>query len=149
MPDPADSSAQEQAQQHAVHQAVQQAVRRALNRDLQPGEILLLGRTHEGRAFRPSNWAERLAGVMSRFRPVGAGHSEGHLCYSPLCMPTLVDGVRAVVVSRELADVEPMAYDFVLRFARDNNLETVEACMLEIGAPGGAPGVSASRRQVA
>ncbi len=118
--------------------AVQRAVQRALNRDLQPGEILVLGRTHEGRTFRPSDWAERLAGVMSRFRPVGAGHAEEHLCYSPLCMPTLVDGVRAVVVSRELADVEPMAYQFVLRFARDNNLETVQACMLEL-APAGPP----------
>ena len=115
--------------------AVQRAVQRALNRALQPGELLVLGRTHEGRAFRPSDWAERLAGVMSRFRPAGAGHAEDHLCYSPLCMPTLVDGVRAVVVSRELADVEPMAYQFVLRFARDNNLETVEACMLDLDDP--------------
>ncbi len=121
----------------AAQQVPQQvaAVQQALGRDLQPGEVVLLGRTHEGRRFRPSDWAERLAGVMSRFRPVGAGHAEGHLCYSPLCMPTLVDGVRAVVVSRELADVEPMAWDFVLRFARDNNLETVEACMLAVDDP--------------
>ena len=124
--------------------AVQRAVQRALNRDLQLGEILVLGRTHEGRAFRPSDWAERLAGVMSRFRPVGAGHAEDHLCYSPLCMPTLVDGVRAVVVSRELADVEPMAYQFVLRFARDNNLETVQACMLDLDAEGQPSGRSSA-----
>lgn len=131
--------------------AVQRAVQRALNRDLQPGEILVLGRTHEGRAFRPSDWAERLAGVMSRFRPIGAGHAEEHLCYSPLCMPTLVDGVRAVVVSRELADVEPMAYDFVLRFARDNNLETVQACMLDLDSAGqaAAPAADASGLRVA
>ena len=133
--------------------AVQRAVQRALNRDLQPGEILVLGRTHEGRAFRPSDWAERLAGVMSRFRPVGAGHAEDHLCYSPLCMPTLVDGVRAVVVSRELADVEPMAYQFVLRFARDNNLETVQACMLDLESAGQAsahaPAADASGLRVA
>ncbi len=133
--------------------AVQRAVQRALNRDLQPGEILVLGRTHEGRAFRPSDWAERLAGVMSRFRPIGAGHAEEHLCYSPLCMPTLVDGVRAVVVSRELADVEPMAYQFVLRFARDNNLETVQACMLDLDSAGQAtahaPAADASGLRVA
>ncbi|MBU6440158.1 MAG: DUF3579 domain-containing protein [Betaproteobacteria bacterium] len=111
----------------------------------------MLGRTHEGRAFRPSDWAERLAGVMSRFRPIGAGHAEEHLCYSPLCMPTLVDGVRAVVVSRELADVEPMAYDFVLRFARDNNLETVQACMLDLDSAGqaAAPAADASGLRVA
>ncbi|WP_018914248.1 DUF3579 domain-containing protein [Thiomonas sp. FB-6] len=113
----------------------------------------MLGRTHEGRAFRPSDWAERLAGVMSRFRPIGAGHAEEHLCYSPLCMPTLVDGVRAVVVSRELADVEPMAYQFVLRFARDNNLETVQACMLDLDSAGQAtahaPAADASGLRVA
>lgn len=133
--------------------AVQRAVQRALNRDLQPGEILVLGRTHEGRAFRPSDWAERLAGVMSRFRPIGAGHAEEHLCYSPLCMPTLVDGVRAVVVSRELADVEPMAYQFVLRFARDNNLETVQACMLDLDSaeptPAQSPATDAGGLRVA
>ena len=142
MPDSVKHAALSQA-------AVQLAVQRALNRHLQPGEILILGRTHEGRAFRPSDWAERLAGVMSRFRPAGVGHAEGHLCYSPLCMPTLVDGVRAVVLSRELADVEPMAYEFVLRFARDNNLQTVEACMLDVGSPDGARQQPAGGRRVA
>ena len=30
-------------------------------------EIFILGLTHAGRVFRPSDWAERLAGVMSAF----------------------------------------------------------------------------------
>lgn len=99
---------------------------------LRPGELLILGLTHEGRRFRPSDWAERLAGVMAGFRPHAAGHQQRHLCYSPYCMPTRVDGVSAVVLSRELRDIEPMAYDFVVGFARDNNLQTVEACILDI-----------------
>ncbi len=103
----------------------------ALQDRLKPGEILILGRTLEGRAFRPSDWAERLAGVMAQFRPFEARHAEHHLCYSPFCMPTLVDGVRSVVVHRGLAEVSPQAWAFVLNFARDNNLETVEACILE------------------
>jgi hypothetical protein len=107
----------------------------AVQRVLNPGEILILGRTHEGRLFRPSDWAERLAGIMAQFRPAGAGHEQGHLCYSPFCMPTLVEGVRAVVVSRDLAEVEPMAWHFVLGFARDNNLETVHACVVEFEPP--------------
>ncbi|SCC91567.1 conserved hypothetical protein [Thiomonas sp. X19] len=107
-------------------------------RILKPGEILILGRTHEGSQFRPSDWAERLAGVMAQFRPAESKHQEMHLCYSPYCMPTLVDGVRSVVLSRALAEIEPMAYQFVRNFARDNNLETVEACIVEFDAAGAA-----------
>ena len=35
-------------------------------------EVFILGVTQDGRTFRPSDWAERLAGVMSQFRPGGA-----------------------------------------------------------------------------
>jgi len=35
-------------------------------------EIFIQGMTRDGRRFRPSDWAERLAGVMSQFRPGGA-----------------------------------------------------------------------------
>lgn len=110
-----------------------------VQRVLKPGEILILGRTHEGRLFRPSDWAERLAGVMAQFRHAAHAHQEEHLCYSPYCMPTLVDGVRSIVLSRALADIEPMAYAFVLNFARDNNLETAEACILDIASQPEAP----------
>ena len=36
-----------------------------------PLEVFIQGITHEGKTFRPSDWAERLAGVMSSFRPGG------------------------------------------------------------------------------
>ena len=32
-----------------------------------PIELVILGVTSEGRAFRPSDWAERLCGVMCAF----------------------------------------------------------------------------------
>ena len=35
-------------------------------------EVFILGLTLDGKTFRPSDWAERLAGVMSSFRPGGA-----------------------------------------------------------------------------
>ena len=35
-------------------------------------EVFIRGITREGRTFRPSDWAERLAGVMAQFRPGGA-----------------------------------------------------------------------------
>src|SRR3978361_36333 len=90
-----------------------------------PREVFIQGLTRDGRRFRPSDWAERLAGVMSSFRPGGVQPSS-HLSYSPWCIPTVIDGVKAVVVNRQLRELEPMAWDFVLNFAKDNDLQVAE-----------------------
>ena len=92
-------------------------------------EVFVQGVTSSGKTFRPSDWAERLAGVMSSFRPGGV-RPGSHLCYSPWCVPTVIDGVKCVVVNRALRDHEPMAWDFVMNFARDNDLQLAEACLL-------------------
>ena len=73
--------------------------------------------------------AERLAGVMCSFRP-GGPQPGSHLSYSPWCVPMVVNGIKCVVVNRELRDYEPMAWDFVINFARDNNLQMAEACLV-------------------
>ncbi|MFT4191262.1 MAG: DUF3579 domain-containing protein [Comamonas sp.] len=92
-------------------------------------EVFIQGVTKDGRTFRPSDWAERLAGVMSQFRPGGGGAGPGsHLGYSPWCFPTQQGGVKCVVVHRDLQTAEPMAWDFVMNFARDNGLTISEAC---------------------
>ena len=90
-----------------------------------PREVFIQGLTRDGRTFRPSDWAERLAGVMSSFRPGGA-QPGSHLNYSPWCIPTMIEGVKCVIVNRELRDYEPMAWDFVMNFAKDNNLKVSE-----------------------
>jgi hypothetical protein len=92
-------------------------------------QIFIMGVTRDGRTFRPSDWAERLAGVMSSFRPGGA-QPGSHLSYSPWCLPTVVNGVKCVVVDAALREAEPMAWDFVINFAKDNNLEWGEACLV-------------------
>jgi len=89
-------------------------------------EVFIQGVTQDGKTFRPSDWAERLAGVMSSFRPGGA-QPGSHLSYSPWCVPTTINNVKCVIVHRDLRDAEPMAWDFVLNFARDNNLQVTEA----------------------
>jgi len=88
-------------------------------------EVLILGLTKAGKTFRPSDWAERLAGVMSQFRP-GGPRPGSHLGYSPWCVPTSHHGARCVVVHRDLRDFEPMAWDFCINFARDNDLQVHE-----------------------
>jgi hypothetical protein len=96
-----------------------------------PREIFIQGITSQGRTFRPSDWAERLAGAMSSFRPGGAAMGiAAHIGYSPYCVPTSMGNTKCVVVNEALRDLEPMAWDFVMSFARDNDLQVVEACLL-------------------
>ena len=80
-----------------------------------------------GKTFRPSDWSERLAGALSSFRPKGSGIG-AHIGYSPFCVPRVIDGIKCVIVNEALRDIEPMAWDFVMHFARDNDLQVVEAC---------------------
>ncbi|MBE0548069.1 MAG: DUF3579 domain-containing protein [Rubrivivax sp.] len=100
-----------------------------------PRQFVIQGITVAGRTFRPSDWSERLAGAMSSFRPGGgAGGIGAYIGYSPYCVPQVVDGVKCVLVSEALKDIEPMAWDFVMNFARDNELPVNEVCVLP--APG-------------
>jgi hypothetical protein len=93
-------------------------------------EFFIQGITSDGKQFRPSDWAERLCGVMARFRPEGSGGPNAHLQYSPYVRPTLLNGVKSVVVNEDLRDIEPLAYHFVIDFAKDNDLQVIAACLL-------------------
>ena len=98
---------------------------RPIHRTLQPdsaNEFLILGITRDGKLFRPTDWAERLAGVMSQFRPGGA-RPGSHLGYSPWCLPTVRGEAKCVVVHHDLRDHNVLAWDFCVGFARDNNLQ--------------------------
>lgn len=94
-----------------------------------PREFFIQGVTKAGKTFRPSDWSERLAGALSSFRPKGSGIG-AHIGYSPFCVPRVIDGIKCVIVNEALRDIEPMAWDFVMHFARDNELQVVEACLL-------------------
>lgn len=96
---------------------------------VKPKEFFVLGLTHEGKVFRPSDWAERLCGVLCQYRPPGR-KSNAHIAYSPYVKPILMNNVKCVVVDERLADVEPMAMKFVLNFAKDNDLQILDACLL-------------------
>ena len=98
--------------------------------------LFIQGVTRDGRTFRPSDWAERLAGVMSSFRPGGA-QPGSHLSYSPWCVPTIINGVKCVIVNRELRDLEPMAWDFVINFAKDNELQVTQTEPAPVERKGG------------
>ena len=95
--------------------------------DPAPRKFCIQGITRDGKTFRPSDWAERLAGAMSSFRPEGSAIGRAaFIGYSPYCEPRSIDGMRSVIVDEALRGLEPMAWDFVMNFARDNNLVVVE-----------------------
>jgi hypothetical protein len=45
-------------------------------------------------------------------------------------VPTSLGEVKCVIVNEALRDLEPMAWDFVMNFARDNDLQVTDACAL-------------------
>jgi hypothetical protein len=88
-------------------------------------EFVIQGLTADGKPFRPSDWAERLCGVMSAF---GGDH---RMQYSPYVHPVTSNGVRCVVVDVRLEEIEPMAYRFLLSFAKDNELRVRDGRIAE------------------
>ncbi|HET7363016.1 MAG TPA: DUF3579 domain-containing protein [Burkholderiales bacterium] len=79
-------------------------------------EFVIQGTTLDGKRFRPSDWAERLCGVMA------ASGGDHRMQYSPFVHPVTLNGVRCVGVDRRLELIEPMAYRFLVNFAKDNGL---------------------------
>jgi hypothetical protein len=115
------------ALQHAARLPATIALHHSSRSVAESSELFIQGLTRDGKTFRPSDWAERLAGAMSCFRPEGsAGGPAAFIGYSPYCVPRFVAGVKGVVVNPKLRELEPMAWDFVMNFARDNGLVVIE-----------------------
>jgi hypothetical protein len=82
--------------------------------------IIIQGISLNGRTFRPSDWAERLSGVMSTFG------GDRRMSYSPYVQPLNYEGVKSVVIDKKLREIDARAFDFLLTFARDNGLQVLE-----------------------
>ena len=82
-------------------------------------DVVIWGITMAGKPFRPSDWTERIAGLTSAFG------EDRKLVYSPLVLPVMVGGARAVVVGHELETIEPRLFRFLLSFAQDNELQVM------------------------
>lgn len=85
-----------------------------------PYEIVIQGITSEGRTFRPSDWAERLSGILSSF---GADQK---LAYHDFVRPMMLDNVRCVAIDKKLEKIDPAAFRFLMDFAKDNHLRVVD-----------------------
>jgi hypothetical protein len=83
------------------------------------GEVVIRGVTSQGRTFRPSDWAERLASILSH-----VGH-DNRLVYSSHVCPVTRAGIRCVVISKDLERQDARVFKFLLDFARENDLEVI------------------------
>ena len=79
-------------------------------------KIIIKGVTTDGRKFRPSDWAQRLATAVGTLTP------GRRIKYHPKVAISLIDGINCVVISRELKEEEPMLYAFLIDFAQSNKL---------------------------
>ncbi|MBI1398463.1 MAG: DUF3579 domain-containing protein [Betaproteobacteria bacterium] len=85
--------------------------------NVEPEEWLILGIHADGRTFRPSDWAERLCGALAAF------DGDNRLRYSRHARPVSREGQTGVVIETVLQEINPQAYDFLMSFARDNDLQ--------------------------
>ena len=92
----------------------------------------ITGMTHLGKTFRPADWGERLMGVITLY--VGERRPGLHVASTRLAMPVVQAGIKCLIVCGELRRVCPDAFEFVMRFAQDNDLP-VEA---RVQSPGEA-----------
>lgn len=86
---------------------------------LQMKSIVVQGITEDGRPFRPSDWAERMSGIMSTFH-------DHRIHYSPLMRPISVDGTKCLAIDPRLAQIQPEAFAQVMDFAKLNRLKITE-----------------------
>ena len=79
--------------------------------------LIIQGVTKDGRKFRPSDWAERMSGMLSTF---GDDH---RIHYSPKLRPISIEGVKCIALNEELEVSHPGIFRQIMDFASRNNLE--------------------------
>ena len=85
-----------------------------------PYEVVIHGTTSSGKIFRPSDWAERLCGILSSFT------KDNRLSYSKWVRPMLLDNIRCVAVDKKLETDNPQMFRFLMDFAADNDLRVID-----------------------
>ncbi len=83
-------------------------------------EIIIRGITADGKKFRPSDWSARLYYAVATYGP------NRQVTFNPLVKIKVKGDLKCVVVDMRLQDEDPMIFDFLIGFARDNDLVMVD-----------------------
>ena len=99
--------------------------------------LIIFGITSTDEKFRPSDWIERFCGVMAPYDTTYQTSGERiniqkGMGYSDLVFPTTHKGERVVIAMEQLNDIEPLAWEFVLNFIKENDLKTEKISYSEI-----------------
>jgi hypothetical protein len=92
-------------------------------------EIIIEGNTRAGKAFRPSDWVDRMCSTYATFG------EDRKLKYSPYLKPKVVNGVRCLAVDLRLKTVNPAGYAQLMHFADENELNVLDAAGNTIDVP--------------
>ena len=87
-------------------------------------KLIIEGVREDGSRFRPSDWIERISATLATFGP------DHRLRYARSVQPKIINGQKCLVLDASRRDENPAAYEYVLAFARANQLR-----IQEINAP--------------
>jgi len=86
----------------------------------EPSQSLVIkGLRQDGSKFRPSDWSERLATTQATF------DTRKRLRYHHMVKPSIIDGIKCLIIDSGLRQQSPQSFDFLIAFAQQNQLETV------------------------
>ncbi len=86
----------------------------------QPYMLIIEGVREDGSRFRPSDWVERISTTIASFGP------DHRLRYAPGARPKVIKGQKCLVVDSTLRDENPAAFEYVMAFAKANQLRMHE-----------------------
>lgn len=87
-------------------------------------KVIIKGITQDGGKFRPSDWAERLCGAVASYGP------GRRIIFHPLVRLASLEGTKCVVIDAQLEENDNMLYEFLLDFAKDNQLQVDRVAQL-------------------
>ena len=104
-------------------------------------EIIIEGKTSDGKKFRPSDWVDRLCGMLADFE-------RQKVAYSPFLRPMMFKDMQCVAVKRELETTSPDAFKFLMQFAADNQLIVTDCASFKLRAATAANSSAVDRAQL-
>ncbi len=85
-------------------------------------KYIIEGYTEDGKKFRPSDWIDRIASMMASY---GKSH---RLVFSDLLHPERYQGQKCLIIDTELEVKNPQMFEYVMYFAKSNNLKVTQVC---------------------
>lgn len=82
-------------------------------------EIIIEGLTTDGVKFRPSDWVDRLCGML-------AGFNRHQVSYSQYLRPIVYRDMNCIAVKKQLQEQNSSVFNFIMQFATDNKLIVVD-----------------------